>query len=120
MADYEKCLQKKDGCAFWANGYCLVLVDTAFSRSCPFYKPAVHDSADWQTPKYEGMTFRWIKGLGGNYLISREGKVINSHGQPLATLADYKGRLVVKLQYKQHYIQIPIDDLLAETYGGKK
>jgi len=121
MADYERCLQGRSNCIFWAKGNCLALLDTHFTRRCPFYKPCGRDyREDLPHKKFPGETFRWIRGMGGNYLISRQGRVINSHGEPLTPLIDYKGRPVAKLQCNRHYIQILISDLVEETYGKEE
>jgi len=121
MADYERCLQGRSNCVFWAKGNCLALLDTHFTRACPFYKPSGRDyRSDITHKNFPGETFRWIRGIGGNYLISRDGKLINSHGERINPIIDYRGRLVAKLQFNRHYIQIGIADLIEETYGKEE
>ena len=118
MADYEKCIQGKSDCILWAKGYYLALADTNFRKRCPFYKNCQRDyEVDYEFDKYPGRVFRWVRGLGGNYLISRDGKIINSQKTEIKTTLDFKGREVVHLQFLKHHVQLRIADLLDETYG---
>ena len=118
MADYEKCAQGRCDCIFWAKGFCLALTDTSFGKVCPFYKSCRKDyKVDYQYDKYPGEQFRWVKGFGGSYLISREGKIINWQKVEVKTRLDYKGCEVVHLQFLQHHIQLRISDILDETFG---
>lgn len=121
MTSYEKCIQGKSDCQFYARGYCLSLADTAFARHCPFYKSCKVDyNIDYTFDKFGAETFRRVRGLGGNYLISRSGKVINHHKTEVNHLTDFQGNAVVRLKYLGHCIQLRVDELIAETYGRRK
>lgn len=101
----------------FACDYCLALTDTFFKKPCPFYKQIENDPH--MLVKVDGFpgTWRWVSGIGGNYLVSTRGEVMNHHKRVINPVLDSKGYPVVRLQYLQHYISIRVDDLVLRSFG---